>query len=145
MKPSPSIIASNKGFSLIEIIATLILAGIMAAFFIHFMGTAMNQSWKSVEIVAGEADAEGKIEEIMAYYTSEINGNPESALSNIQSLFGGVATMKYIRYSTTSGVNEADGSGENWTLKVTIEAPGNKLSTILTKSRAASSDPKVNY
>ena len=71
MKPSHSNIASNKGFTLIEIIATIILVGILAAFFIHFMGTALNQSWKSVELVAGEADAEGKIEEIIAYYTSK--------------------------------------------------------------------------
>ena len=142
MKPSPSTIAS--GFSLIEVIATIIVMGIMASFFIHFMGTALNQSWKSVEFVAGEADAEGKIEEIIAYYTSKINDDPEDALSSVQSQFGGVATMKYIRFSTTTGEETEDSSTDPWNLKVTIDAPGNKLSTILTKSRT-NPYPMVNY
>ena len=60
-------ISSNKGFTLIEIIATIIIMGILSAFFIHFMGTALDDSWKSVELVAGEAEAEGKLEEIKAY------------------------------------------------------------------------------
>jgi len=145
MKHSYSYIASNDGFSLIEVIATIILAGILAAFFIHFMGTAMNQSWKSVELVAGEADAEGKIEEIIAYYTSKINEDPGNALQEVQSRFGGIATMKYIRFSTTNGAETSDTSMLHWNLKVTIENSGNKLATILTKSRTQSDDPKVNY
>ena len=50
-------IAGNKGFTLIEIIVTLVAAGILSIFYFHFMGTAMDFSWKSVELVAGEAKA----------------------------------------------------------------------------------------
>ena len=145
MKPSPSNIASSDGFTLVEIIATMILAGILSAFFIHFMGTAMNQSWKSVELVAGEADAEGKLEEITAYYTSKINENPDTALSDVVSEFGSQALMQYIVFNSTSNDEETDTSGENRTLKVTINAPGNNLTAILTKSRTDSSDQKVDY
>jgi prepilin-type N-terminal cleavage/methylation domain-containing protein len=135
----------SSGFTLVEVIATIIAIGILAAFFIHFMGTAMNQSWKSVELVAGEGEAEGKMEEIIAYYTSKINDNPENALSIVVSQFDGVATMKYIKFSTTNGDEMVDTSPDPWNLKVTIEAPGNILSTVLTKSRSNSSDSKVNY
>jgi prepilin-type N-terminal cleavage/methylation domain-containing protein len=145
MKPSHSNIASSKGFSLIEVIATIILVGILAAFFMHFMGTALNKSWKSVELVAGEADAEGKIEEIIAYYTSKINDNPDTALSDVASEFSGDAIMKFIVFNTISNDEETDNSGENRNLKVTIEAPGNNLTIILTKSRTDSNDPKVSY
>ena len=134
-----------RGFTLIEIIATIILVGILSAFFIHFMGTALNQSWKSVELVAGEADAEGKIEEIIAYYTSKINDNPDTALSDVASEFSGDAIMKFIVFNTISNDEETDNSGENRNLKVTIEAPGNNLTIILTKSRTDSNDPKVSY
>jgi len=145
MKCIRSKIFSRDGFTLVEIIATIILVGIMAAFFMHFMGTAMNQSWKSVEVVAAEGETEGRLEEIIAYYTSKINDNPANALSIVKSQFSGVATMKYIKFSTTNGDEMDDTSADPWNLKVTVESSGNKLSTILTKSRTNSGDAKVPY
>ena len=136
---------ATAGFTLIEVIATVIIVGLLATFFIHFMGTALDHSWKSVALVAGEAEAEGKLEEIIAYFTSKINNSPDNALSIVASEFGGDATMKYIVFNTISDDEETDTSGENRSLKVTVEAPGYNLTTILTKSRTDSSDPKVNY
>ncbi len=142
-------IAASRGFTLVEIIATVVIMGILSAFFIHFMGTALENSWKSVELVAGEAAAEAKLEEIIAYFTSKINDDTQlaNALAIVESEFSGDATMEYIVFNVDngSGVEAADVSGENRTLKVTIEAPGNNLTTILTKSRTQSTDPKVGY
>ena len=142
-------IAASRGFTLVEIIATVVIMGILSAFFIHFMGTALENSWKSVELVAGEAAAEAKLEEIIAYFTSRINDDTQlaNALAIVESEFSGDATMEYIVFNVDngSGVEAADVSGENRTLKVTIEAPGNNLTTILTKSRTQSTDPKVGY
>ena len=146
MKSARLNIAAPGGFTLIEIIATIIIMGILSAFFIHFMGTAMENSWKSVELVAGEAEAEGKLEEIIAYFTSKINDDTQldKALSLVVSEFGGDVTMEYIVFNS-SGVEAADASGESRILKVTVEAPGNDLITILTQSRTQSADPKVGY
>jgi prepilin-type N-terminal cleavage/methylation domain-containing protein len=140
-------IANTHGFTLVEIIATIIVMGILAAFFIHFMGTAMDDSWKSVELVTGEAEAEAKIEEIVAYFTSKINDNADlaNALSKVATEFASDATFQYIVFNSATGNEENDISGSNRNLKVTIEAPGNDLSTILTTSRINSSDPMVNY
>ena len=140
-------IASHDGFTLIEIIATIIVFGILAAFFIHFMGTALDNSWESVELVKSEAEAEGIMEEIIAYYTSKINDDSDldNALSKVVTEFAGNATMNYIVFNSTTGNEETDTSGENRNLKVTVEAPGNNLTTILTKSRTVDGDPKVNY
>jgi len=139
-------IAATQGFTLVEIITTIVIMGILSAFFIHFMGTALDDSWKSVELVAGEAAAEAKLEEIIAYYTSKLNDDTQlnNALSIVVSQFSGEATMQYIVFDG-SGAEAADGSGANRNLKVTIEAPGNNLTTILTQSRTQSSDPKVGY
>jgi len=139
-------IAAARGFTLVEIITTIVIMGILSAFFIHFMGTALDNSWKSVELVAGEAAAEAKLEEIIAYFTSKINDDTQlaNALTIVESEYSGDATMEYIVFNG-SGAEEADGSGENRTLKVTVEAPGNNLTMILTQSRTQSTDPKVGY
>ena len=145
-------IASSNGFTLIEIIATIIALGILAAFFIHFMGTALDDSWESVELVKSEAEAEGIMEEIIAYYTSKINDDSDldNALSKVVSQYNSVATMEYIEFDG-SGNEQPDSSGTNNNLKVTVEITdagedfSHNLTTVLTKSRSDSSDPFVYY
>ena len=102
MKRSNSNISSSNGFTLIEVIATIVMMGILAAFFVHFMGTALQQSSNSVELVVGEAEAEGKIEEIIAYFTSQINDDSDlaNALANVENNFSGDATMEYIVFDS---------------------------------------------
>ena len=154
MKRSQSLTISQNGFTLIEVIATIIVMGILAAFFIHFMGTALNDSWQSVELVAGEAKAEGLMEKIIADYVEKINGDsPAAALAAIAGLeasyetdvnYGLPVTMQYIVFDA-SGNEVSDTSGQNRNLKVTVESPGYNLTTILTKSRTDSNDPPVYW
>lgn len=137
--------AGSTGFTLVEIIVTLVIMGIMVLFFVNFMGTAQTESWKSVELVAGEAAAEAKIEEIIAYFTSKINSDPENALSVVMgSDFGSDVVKEYITFDS-SGNEIVLTSGTSQNLKITVEAPGNNLSTVLTKSRSGAGDPIVNY
>ena len=137
-------IRNCSGFTLVEIIATIIVMAILAAFFVHFMGTAQSNSWKSVELVAGEAEAEGKLEEIIAYFTSKINNDPDNALNAVKTNnFGSNVAMEYIEFQ---GGNETIlESGTSTTLKVTIISPGNDLTTLLTQSRTRNEDPCVKY
>lgn len=135
----------SNGFTLVEVIITLVAAGFMAVLFIHYMGTALDFSWKSVEFVAGEAEAEGKLEEIIAYYTSKINADPETALASTKGEFeSSIVTMKYIAFDS-AGNETTVTLGTSNNLKVTVAAPGNDLITVLTRSRNESTDPKVNY
>ena len=148
MKRTNSKNNAESGFTLIEVIATIIVMGILAAFFIHFMGTALNDSWKAVEVVEGEAKAEGLMEKIIAEYVDLINDIPDTALGIIVSReasyesdpdYGLPVTMQYIVFDA-SGDEQADTVGENRNLKVTVEPPGYHLTTILTESR-----PPVNF
>ena len=143
----------ENGFTLIEVIATVVVMGILAAFFINFMGTALTDSWRSVELVADEARAEGLMEMIIADYVDEINDNPNTALGDIQDSesdyesdvdYGLPVTMQFIVFDA-NGNEQADTAGENRNLKVTVESPGYHLTTILTESRTDDvKDPPVN-
>ena len=143
----------ENGFTLIEVIATVIAMGILAAFFMHFMGTALEDSWQSVEVVADEAKAEGLMEKIIGDYVDEMNDNHANALTTIagretsyesDSNYGMPVTMEYIVFDS-NGAEQPDTAGENRNLKVTVESPGKNLTTILTQSRANANDPPVIY
>jgi prepilin-type N-terminal cleavage/methylation domain-containing protein len=147
-------IADSSGFTLVEIIVSLMVAGILAIFYFHFMGTAMDHSWESVELVAGEAKAEGLMEKIIADYVFRINQNPDTALDQIVALeatyesdpdYGSPVTMKYIGYDSAGNESPVPSPGTSNNLKVTVQAPGNDFTTMLTKSRNEATDPIINY
>ena len=153
MKRNRSKHNAENGFTLIEVIATIIVMGILAAFFIHFMGTALNDSWKAVEVVEGEAKAEGLMERIIAEYVEQINTDPDNALATILNRessyesdpdYGLPVSMQYIIFDT-NGDEQPDTAGENRNLKVTVEPPGFNLTTILTQSRTDPNDQKMNF
>ena len=145
MMLSKSKIADKSGFTLLEIIASLVVAGILSIFYFHFMGTAMDFSWKSVELVAGEAEAQGILERIIADYVDRINENPDGALAAIKATnYGTSVTMVYVTYDS-AGILSTVTVGTSNNLKVTVEAAGNNFTTILTKSRSDASDPIVFF
>jgi prepilin-type N-terminal cleavage/methylation domain-containing protein len=149
MKVLKSTKIGSKGFTLVEIIVTLVAAGILGVIFTQFMGTALDASWNAVEIVRDEAGGEGVMERIIADYVAYINNDsddPDSALIDIvtdyhgKTIEGITITTDYI-YFDGSG-NEQTGGVDN--LKVVLQAPSQlapairfryPLTTILTKSR----------
>lgn len=157
MKHLKSILIDSKGFTLVEIIVTLVAAGILGAIFIQFMGTALNASWNSVEIVRDEAGAEAVMEQIMADYVAEINSDPDNALgtlvtNNINGNYGANVSMQYIGFDIVGSEFDTGGVPSN-NLKVVIQPTGQiapaitgrySLTTIFTNSRT-SNDPIVFY
>jgi prepilin-type N-terminal cleavage/methylation domain-containing protein len=153
MKRAKSKHNSQNGFTLIEVIVTILVMGILAAFFIHFMGTALNDSWQSLEQVADEAKAEGLMERIIAEYVERINDDADDALATILGRessyesdddYGLPVTMQYIVFNA-SGDEQADTGGGNRNLKVTVEPPGYHLTTILTRSRTDPNQPPIYW
>jgi prepilin-type N-terminal cleavage/methylation domain-containing protein len=151
------IIKRPKGFTLIEVIVTIIAASFLGAIFINYMGTAMSQSTRAIELVRAEAEAEAKLERIVADYVYETNRYPNDALNTIvtrnqSQAYGNKITMRYITFviSGTTGTENILSSGTSDTLKVTVEldvpfpVAGKSLTTLLTKSRLAGS-PTVQF
>ena len=155
MKYLRSMKIGSKGFTLVEIIVTIVAAGILGVIFVHLMGTALNASWNAVEIVRDESNGEGVMERIIADYVADINSDPDNALGNIvtnyngQTIDGITITTQYIVFD--AGGNEGPGGSDN--LKVVLQAPSQvapairlryPLTTILTNSRTTN-DPIVIY
>ena len=141
---------STRGFTLVEIIVTLIAVGVLAAFFVHFMGTAIHDSYKSIYLVTGEAEAESKIEEIVAQYVLEMNSDPDNALSNLMTKISN-GDYNSDQVSVNSAYIDFDNNGNEQAvanseiIKITVNAPGNNLIAIIPKSRWKSSDPVIEY
>jgi prepilin-type N-terminal cleavage/methylation domain-containing protein len=141
-----------NGFTLIEVIVTILMAAIMGAFFIQFMGTAMSKSSRSIENVRDEAAAESIMEQIVADYVAEINKNdPTLALGTIRSRSYGTArtnvNMGYVTFDLSGAIQTTTLSK---TLRVTVQpvqAPGRELVTLLTESRHSGppASPPVAY
>jgi prepilin-type N-terminal cleavage/methylation domain-containing protein len=150
-----SIKIRSNGFTLVEIIVTIVVAGILGVIFVQLMGTALEASWNTVEIVRDESNSEGVMERIIADYVEDINKDLD-ALGNIvtnyngQTIDGITITTQYIVFD--AGGNEvASGSSDN--LKVVLQASGQvspaitgrySMTTILTNSRTTN-DPIVFY
>jgi prepilin-type N-terminal cleavage/methylation domain-containing protein len=144
----------QSGFTLVEVIVTIIATAILGAIFINFMGTAMSKSVLSLDYADSEARAEATLEEIIADYVAEINkSNPAAALATIKGKsYGPLVTMDYIQFNITgnTATEQVLTTVTSDTLKITVtwdpalQAGGRSLSTLLTTSRLSSS-PKVAF
>ena len=161
MKYLKSMKIDSKGFTLVEIIVTLVAAGILGAIFIQFMGTALDSSWNSVEIVRDEAGAEALMEQLIAYYVADLNSEDDTtnknALANIDAYDGNTIegitiTTQYIQFDVSGNEIVVD-PGPTDNLKVVLQAPSqvsqavrlrHPLTTVLTNSRTIN-DPIVPY
>lgn len=146
----------SKGFTLVEIIVTIVAMGILGAIFINFMGTALNSSWNAVEIARDEAGAEALMEQIIGEYVADINSDPTNALGNIVTNYGGqtingiTVTTQYITFDG-SGAEQTGGSDY---LKVVLQASGlgspaiagrYPLTTVFARTRDTNDDHFVLY
>ena len=148
--------SDQEGFTLIEVIVTIIAAAIVGVIFINFMGTAMSKSVRSVEMVRDEATAEAALERIISDYVFEINNkvDPKDALKNIQdktsayvTLFKLPITIDYFEFVITGNIanEKVPKPPLSNTLKVTVKASGHDFVILLTQSRTTGQSPTVAF
>ena len=137
-----------NGFTLVEVIATILMTAILSAVFINFMGSAMSRSVRSVEMVRGEADAESVLERITADFVLRTNQNSATALGLMEaaintppkSVYGPDVSARYVYFD--AGGNELLYTGTSpLTLEVKVAAAGNDLIVLLAQTRNPNSPP----
>jgi len=75
MKKFMKIKRSEKGFTLLEIIITIVVAAILGSFLITFMGTSITKSSEPVKQTRDLGTSIGSIETVSAAYALYLSGN----------------------------------------------------------------------
>jgi prepilin-type N-terminal cleavage/methylation domain-containing protein len=154
MKKGWNILQDQKGFSLIEVIIFLILAGILSVVYVNYMGASLQYSADPVNMVRDEASVETLMERITSDYVKLVNGTATytNAVATVFATnYGANVTKSYVDHDTflTAGtIAAAGGPGTDDKanpLLIVIQAHGNTLSALFTKERFSEGDPIAHY
>ncbi|MBU1919292.1 prepilin-type N-terminal cleavage/methylation domain-containing protein [bacterium] len=148
--------ASQEGFTLIEVIISIVLGSIIGVIFLSYMGTQLTNSSDPVNITRYEGDAEMWMERILSDYVEEMNA--ATYTSTLATIFArdyttGIYNMPasvtltriYVTYDAGGNEVAVTGGGTSTNLKVTVQAGGYGLTCILTAERVTSGDPVTYY
>ncbi len=148
--------ASQAGFTLIEVIISIVLGSIIGVIFLSYMGTQLTNSSDPVNITRYEGDAEMWMERILSDYVEEMNA--ATYTSTLATIFArdyttGIYNMPasvtltrtYVTYDAGGNEVAVTGGGTSTNLKVTVQAGGYGLTCILTAERVTSGDPVTYY
>lgn len=124
-----------RGFSLIELIVIIVIAGFLALLVISLMGWQLTKSGKAVQGTQYAGTAEANMEAVVAYYTNRVNANLATALTDVQNNFSGNSTVSFT--STTISSVPA--------VIVTVTVGDTVLVNVLTQERTNSADAAVYY
>jgi len=133
----------QKGFTLIEIIITLVVAAILGTILVQFMGTSLTRSAEPVIMVQEGFSLSEVLEKMTAHYKYLLatDSNPLTNFKDDIENGNAAANSPYFgdysiqtAYITFSGGNEApDTSGDNRILKVIIKKGDQSLASLFTK------------
>ena len=142
--------AGTAGLTLLEIIITLVVAAILAAVMIQFVGTGVQRSSEPLQQVSGDpamaAVMERFAEEYRSYRQQDLANESENALINLKAFIdtkanwdtvhadaGEVnATHKHIVFDTSAAPDYAETDAGNDILKVTLTRDTRSLKTHFT-------------
>jgi hypothetical protein len=148
------ILASQKGFSIIEVIIFIILAGILSVVFVGYMGSSLMHSADPLNVVRNEASVETTLERITSDYVKLMNGTGSYATAVVTIAgndYGPTVTKTYIDHDTfltTGAVANSGGPGTDDKpnpLLIQVQTQGNSLSALFTRERISEGDPIVLF
>lgn len=134
----------QAGFTILEVIVTLIVASILGAILLEFMGTNVQQSFAPVYMAQDSMEVNQIMEKMNADYKRRLllSSNPlEDFKSDVESgnampepYYGDYTYQtSWIRFSGGSEVADAYIPGQNLVLKVTITHNNRSVTALFTK------------
>lgn len=147
MKKKSSLLTKNHGFTLLEVVITLIVGSILGAILVQFMGTSMKNSFEPVLMVQNGNGVHEIMEKLNSDYKmrlltstdnplDDFKGDVEGGwnIANTPYYFGAYSVVtKYITF--TGGIEDVavDPAPHPSVLKVTITHGGQSLTALFTK------------
>ncbi|HWR02517.1 MAG TPA: prepilin-type N-terminal cleavage/methylation domain-containing protein [Humidesulfovibrio sp.] len=125
-----------RGFTLVEVIVIIVVAGFLGVVVVNLMGTQLMRSGTPLMTAKGAAQAEATMETITAYFSQRVNSGTSGALDAVAARYPSNATLTMTRNANFEGVDA---------LTVTVTESGVSLTTVLTQVRTSSADNSVNY
>ena len=130
-------IRKQSGFTLLEIIVTLIVASILGAILAEFMHTAAQQSVQPIYMIKDNMALSAVVERMNADYRKNLllSSTPLADFrTEIETGKYGEDTrqISWIRFNA-SQAEEIDASGDNRTMKVTVTKDGRSATMIYTQ------------
>jgi len=147
---------ARQGFTLIEVVITILIGAIVGSLVVSHLGTSLFHSTDSVFVVRDEGLAEAWMERITSDYVKELNSvNYASVLATIQALDYSSApynmpalvalTRTYVTYDAAGAETVVGGVGTSTNLKVTVRVGEAALTSLLTAERSSAGDPYATY
>lgn len=139
-------LAGHSGFTLLEVIVTLIVASILGVIFLEFMGTTVQKSYEPINMTRGSLEVSEIIEKMNADYRKRLLLSPDPlaafetdvkkgnkpSTQPTQPYYGDYTVQTdWIKFSGGSEVD--DTSGENRVLKVKITLGNRSITALFTK------------
>lgn len=128
--------ANGRGFTLVEVIVIVVLAGFLGVVLVSLMGTQLTRSGTPLLTTQSAASAESTLETITAYYAQCVNNSTSGALDAVAARYPGNATLSVTRNANFNSVDA---------LIVTVSEGGVTLTTVFTQARTNASDTTANF
>jgi Tfp pilus assembly protein PilE len=128
--------ARKQGFTLVEVIVIIVVAGILGVLVVNLMSTQLVRSGTPLMATKNAARAESTMESITAYYTQCVNNSTSGALDAVAAKYPSNATLTMTRNASFNGVDA---------LIVTVTEGGIGLTTVLTQERLNSADSVTTF
>ncbi len=133
---NPSRQGRQQGFTLVEVIVIIMVAGILGVLVVSLMSTQLVRSGTPLMAAKNAAQAEATLETVTAYYTRCVNNSTSGALDAVAARYPSNATLTMTRNASFNGVDA---------LIVTVTEGGISLTTVLTQERTSSADSATNF
>lgn len=125
-----------RGFTLIEIIVTVVIAGLLGALLVNMLGTVLTKGGTAAATARESAQAESVIELVVAKYVEHVNANISGSLAYVQAQYPANATLSYTSMTLEGSIPA---------LKVTATVGGSSATTVLTQARTNANDAAMGY